>query len=104
MSRVARYAKVTAHQGRGGEVASILLAAAAELAAEPGCELYLINHQADQPDIIWVTELWRNQHELEASIENSRGDDDVEAVMELVQTWEMIELNLLGGKGPAHGR
>jgi quinol monooxygenase YgiN len=100
MSRIARYGKSTAKAGKGEELAERLLAAAAELEADPGCELYLINRQAGAPDVIWVTELWRDQAALDASLERIRGSADVAAVMALVDDWEMIELDLLGGKGP----
>jgi quinol monooxygenase YgiN len=50
-----------------------VLAAAAELDGEPGCELYLVNRQVGEPDVIWVTELWRSQDDLDASIERSGG-------------------------------
>ena len=99
MSRVARYGKATAKPGKGGELAEILLAAAAEMEGDPGCELYLINRQADQPDVIWVTELWRSQADLDASLERIRGSSGVAAAMALVDDWQMIELDPLGGKG-----
>jgi quinol monooxygenase YgiN len=100
MSRVARYGRLVAREGRGGEAAALLLAAADDLRADPGCELYLVNRQAGEPDVLWVTELWRSQSDLDASIERIRGSDDVAAVMALVEDHEMIELELLGGKGP----
>jgi quinol monooxygenase YgiN len=99
VSRVARYGKASAKPGKGGELAEILLAAAAEMEGEPGCELYLINRQADQPDVIWVTELWRSQADLDASLERIRGSSGVAQAMALVDDWQMIELDLLGGKG-----
>ena len=49
--------------------------------------------------MIWVTELWRSQADLDASIERIRGSEAVGAVMALVSESEMIELELLGGKG-----
>jgi quinol monooxygenase YgiN len=103
MSRVARYGKAVAHPGRGGELAAHLLAAADDLAADPGCELYLVNHQAGEPDVVWVTELWRDQKALDASLARLRsgGADQVAEVTALVGEWQMIELELLGGKGPA---
>ncbi len=100
MSRIARYGKARAHEGRGQELAELLLAAAAEMEGNPGCELYLVNRQAGEPDVIWVTELWRSQADLDASLEQIRGSDDAAAAMALVEDWEMIELDLLGGKGP----
>jgi quinol monooxygenase YgiN len=103
MSQIARYGKATAREGRGQELAEILLAAAAELEEDPGCQLYLINRQAGQPDVIWVTELWRDQAALDASLEQIRGSESVSAAMALVEDWEMIELELLGGKGTVAG-
>jgi quinol monooxygenase YgiN len=100
LSRVARYGKATAKEGQGGELAEILLAAAAELEADPGCELYLINREAGRPDVVWVTELWRSQADLDASLERIRGSESVGRAMALVDDWQMIELDLLGGKGP----
>ena len=99
VSRVARYGKAVAREGHGAELAERLLAAAAELEQDPGCELYLVNRQADDPDVVWVTELWRSQADVDASIEQIRGSDEVAAVMALVEDWEMIELEPLGGKG-----
>ena len=61
MAQVARYGKAKARAGRGQELADLLLAAAAELEDDPGCQLYLINRQAGEPDVIWVTELSRDQ-------------------------------------------
>jgi quinol monooxygenase YgiN len=101
MSQVARYAKAVARTGRGTDLAEILLAGADELGADPGCELYLISRQADAPDVIWVTEVWRSEADLDASIERIRGSAGVSAAMALVEDWQMIELELLGGKGPA---
>ena len=100
MSRIARYGKAVARDGQGAKLAELLLAAADDLADDPGCELYLINRQAGRPDAIWVTELWRSQADLDASLERIRGSDQVAEVMALVGDWEMVELELLGGKGP----
>lgn len=47
-----------------------------------------------------MTELWQSQDALDAALQKIRGSDEVAAVMELVEDWEMIELELLGGKGP----
>jgi quinol monooxygenase YgiN len=99
VSQVARYGKATAKPGKGGELADVLLAAAAELDDDPGCRLYLVNRQADEPDVIWVTELWRSQADLDASLERIRGSSSVAAAMALVEDWQMVELDLLGGKG-----
>jgi quinol monooxygenase YgiN/mannose-6-phosphate isomerase-like protein (cupin superfamily) len=99
MNQVARYGTSTAHPGQGEELARHLLAAAAELESEPGCELYLVNRQRDAPDTIWITELWRSQADLDASVQKIKDSPEVAAVLKLVERWEMVELELLGGKG-----
>jgi mannose-6-phosphate isomerase-like protein (cupin superfamily)/quinol monooxygenase YgiN len=99
MNQVARYGTSTAHPGRGEELACHLLAAAAELESDPGCELYLVNRQRDAPDTIWITELWRSQADLDAAVQKIKDSAEVAAVLKLVERWEMVELELLGGKG-----
>jgi quinol monooxygenase YgiN/mannose-6-phosphate isomerase-like protein (cupin superfamily) len=101
MNHVARYGRSVAHPGRGEELAERLLAAAAELDADPGCELYLVSRQRDAPDTVWVTELWHSQADLDASLQQIKDSPEVAEVMALVERWEMIELDLLGGKGAA---
>jgi len=101
MTEVARYGRAVAREGHGRDLADRLLAAAEALRGDPGCMLYLINREAGRPDVVWVTELWRSQADLDASLEMIRGSNDVAEVMSLVDDWEMIELELLGGKGPA---
>jgi quinol monooxygenase YgiN len=101
VAQIARHGKATAKPGHGQELADILLRAAAELEGDLGCVLYLINRQAGAPDVIWVTELWRSQADLDASLQRVRGSENASAAMALVEDWEMIELDLLGGKGPA---
>lgn len=98
MSEVARYGRATAKPGRGAELADVLLDAAAELEDDSGCLLYLVNRQSDSPDVIWVTELWRSEADLDASLERIRGSSGVAEAMALVDDWEMIELDQLGGK------
>ena len=100
MSRVARYGKAVCKPGRGQAVADLLLAAAADLEGDAGCELYPVNRQADAPDTIWVTELWRDQAALDASLERVRASEGPRRIKEQIDSFAMIELDLLGGKAP----
>jgi quinol monooxygenase YgiN/mannose-6-phosphate isomerase-like protein (cupin superfamily) len=96
--RVARYAKLTAATGRGEELADALLRAAEMLESEPGCELYLVNRAFDDPDAIWVTELWRDRDALERSIESEEARANVERVKAMLAAPpELVELVPLGG-------
>lgn len=103
MPGVGRYAKFTAQPGRGDEVAELLLGAAESLRDVAGCELYLINRSASEPDVVWVTELWLSQEALDASLEQLQTDEGkarIEQVMALLATApELTELEPLGGVG-----
>ena len=100
MDRISRYGKAVARQGRAPSSPGSCWPPPPRPCDDPGCELYLVNRQADDEDVIWVTELWRSQADLDASLERIRGSADVAAALALVEDWQMIELDLLGGKGP----
>jgi quinol monooxygenase YgiN len=68
---IARYAKAVAQPGQGTALARHLLTAADGLASDPGCVLYLVNQEKDNADTIWVTEVWRSQSDLDASLPRS---------------------------------
>ena len=94
---------MVAREGAAEGVAELLLAAADELGADPGCELYLVSRERDKPDVVWVSELWRSQEDLEAASAKAREGDGPRAVREAVERFEVIELDLLGGKGARSG-
>jgi quinol monooxygenase YgiN/mannose-6-phosphate isomerase-like protein (cupin superfamily) len=97
--------KFTAQPGRGDELAELLLQAADSLRDAAGCELYVINRAKDQPDQIWVTELWLSQEALDASLEQLRSDEgkaqlgQVMALLDPNHPPERVELEPLGGVG-----
>jgi len=101
MDQVSRYGKIVARPGHAEELAGLLLKAAGGPADDPSCLLYMVNRQKDDPDTFWVTELWRSQADLDAVLARVRGSAEAAALMEHVASSQMVELDLLGGKGPA---
>jgi len=103
VSGVGRYVKFTAQPGSGEEVAELLLDAAESLRDVAGCELYLINRAASEPDVVWVTELWLNQEALDASLEQLQTDEGKARIGKvtalLAEPPELTELAPLGGVG-----
>ena len=101
MSGVGRYVKFTAQSGRGEELAQLLLSAAGSLLGTPGCELYVINRSTDDPDVVWVTELWRSQEQLDAALETAEARERIPEVLDLVRdgSFERVDLEPLGGAG-----
>lgn len=99
MNQIARYGRLVAHPGQGEELGTKLLEAAEALKDDPGCELYLVNRQADAPDTLWVTELWRSQEDLDAALGKAKESGQAAAAAELVAEGGTVELEQLGGKG-----
>jgi quinol monooxygenase YgiN/mannose-6-phosphate isomerase-like protein (cupin superfamily) len=101
MSRVGRYVKFTAKPGQGDALAERMLTVAEGLQGIPGCELYVINRATDDADTVWVTEVWRSQEELDASLETEEAKAAIPEVMALVQEdgFERIDVTPLGGVG-----
>ena len=99
MSRVGRYAKATAKPGQGDALAERLLEVAEGLRAVAGCELYVINRAPDDPDVIWVTEIWSSQAELDASLETDEAKASIPTVLELVDGFDRIDVLPIAGPG-----
>jgi quinol monooxygenase YgiN/quercetin dioxygenase-like cupin family protein len=103
VSGVGRYVKLTAQPGRGEELAKLLLVAADSLRDTPGCELYVVNRSASEPDEICVSELWLDQESLDASLEQLKTDAGQAQIAEitslLARAPERTDLEPLGGVG-----
>jgi quinol monooxygenase YgiN len=65
---IGRLMTMTAHPGRGGELAAILLRVAERLRGFPGCEIYLISQEGTAPDTVHVTEVWRDDASAQAAL------------------------------------
>ena len=105
MTAVARYAKAVAKAGRGDELAQRLLDVARALKEVPGCQLYVINRSPADPDVVWVTELWQSQEQLDAALETPQARALIPEVLDLVGDggFERIDLEPVGGVGPEEG-
>ena len=94
------YGKVLAQPGRRDALVDVLLEAAALLGDTPECELYIVNTASDEPEAIWVTELWASEEAHARSLER----DDVRALIQrgrllMAGMGEQVRLTPVGGKG-----
>jgi quinol monooxygenase YgiN/quercetin dioxygenase-like cupin family protein len=104
MSAVGRYSKLMAREGQGDALAERLLGVAALLEDVAGCELYVVNRVPGEPDVVWVTEAWRDQEALDASLEVDAVKAQLPEVLALLaQPVELIEVEPLGGTGLSPG-
>jgi quinol monooxygenase YgiN len=100
---VGRYVKITAQPGQGVALAELMLDVARSLRGTDGCELYVINRAVDEADVVWVTEIWRDQAAIDASLQvlqTDAGKAQMGEVMALVAgPPQRTDLEPLGGIG-----
>lgn len=98
--RVGRYVRMVAVEGRGPELATALLRVADGMAQRRGCLAYVVNAAPDEPDAVWVTEVWSDAGASEEALAQDLGDAGLGTVLELLaQPPEYIEVTPLGGPG-----
>ena len=101
MKKYGLFGKLQAQAGKGGELGEILLRAASLMEHVEGCILYIVNEGADNPDAIWVMEVWESKEAHDDSF-NIPGIRELimQAMPILAETTEDgITLEVLGGKG-----
>jgi mannose-6-phosphate isomerase-like protein (cupin superfamily) len=61
----------------------------------------VINRSPGDPDVLWVTELWQSQEQLDAALETAEASARIPKVLELVRDggFERIDVEPLGGAG-----
>jgi len=98
--RVGRYVRMVAQPGQGAALADALLRVADGLRAAPGCELYVINASADEPDAVWVTEVWADEAASDRALSADLGQVGIGDVLKLLAgPPELIAVTPLGGTG-----
>jgi mannose-6-phosphate isomerase-like protein (cupin superfamily)/quinol monooxygenase YgiN len=84
--------------GEGARLAERLLHAASLVAEAPGCELWLVDRDRDDPDTVRVTEVWASCEQCEAALNVPGVRENAEQVMELVEiSPEAVDGETLGG-------
>jgi quinol monooxygenase YgiN/quercetin dioxygenase-like cupin family protein len=103
MAAVGRYVKMQARQGQGGALAERMLRVAEGLRSTPGCILYVINRAQNDPDAVWVNELWQSQEAIDASLEALKTESGRARMAEVMALLdgppERIDLEPVGGVG-----
>jgi quinol monooxygenase YgiN/mannose-6-phosphate isomerase-like protein (cupin superfamily) len=98
MTWIGRHVTMTAHEGKGEELARRLHAIAEDMIGTKGCGLYLVERPEDEPDTVLVTEMWRSREAIDAALE-SADRDEMAAVKALVAGADRRETTVLGGVG-----
>ena len=99
MNKFAMYGKLIAHPGQRDALVQTMLEAANQLDSMEGCELYIINMSEDDPDVVWITELWRDAEAHAASLRDENVLALIQKCKPLIAGAEPIKLRPVGGKG-----
>jgi quinol monooxygenase YgiN len=99
MSKFGLYGKCIAHPGKRDELVQVLLEAASLIEDVEGCELYVVNITDEEPDVIWVTEVWVDQAAHQDSLTLEATKKFIQRGRPLIAGIEQVKLQTLGGKG-----
>ena len=95
------HGKLTAKPGQQKELADILIQASQLVSTAKGCTLYVVSHDKEDENSVYVTEIWdsKNDHDDSLKIEGVR-----ELIMKAMpilaaQPTKGQELEILGGIG-----
>lgn len=74
MTKYFFHGKLTAKQGSGKQLSSILLQASQLISEVEGCQVYLISKDPQDEEATWVTEVWdsKEDHDNSLKLENVR--------------------------------
>lgn len=100
MAQYALYTRFTTRLGKGHSLIEILMKANQIVSSAKGCHLYIINHDIDNSDSVWVTELWDSQedHAISLTLDGCK-ELIVEAMPLLASEPKQIILKPVAGKG-----
>jgi quinol monooxygenase YgiN len=93
--------KLVARPGKRQKVIEILLESAKPFQSNAACVLYLVYEDNDDPNVIWVEDLWTDETEHKAELAKPGLQAYVKEAIPLLEAMpEQIHVNLVGGKGP----
>jgi quinol monooxygenase YgiN len=91
---------ILATPGEGDRLEALLLEAAAVLAGADGCLLYLVNRADDDPDAVWVIEVWTSEAAHAASLEVAGVQEVIGRARPLIAGMgDRLTLRPVGGTG-----
>lgn len=101
MNKYFLHGSLNAKEGKGKELADILIRASKLVAAAPGCRLYIVSIDEKTPETVWVTEVWDTKEDHGHSLKNEEVRTLISQAIPLLagQPQRGHELSMLGGYG-----
>jgi quinol monooxygenase YgiN len=92
--------RLTTKPGERGKVVKILLESGKIFDENPDCHLYLVSESADDPNLIWVADLWTSQEAHAEALKAPELKPHIEKATPLLEAMpEQIVVRPVGGKG-----
>lgn len=92
--------KLTAKSGQRERVVEILLESGKLFDSNDACTLYLVSEATDDPDLIWVVDVWTTEDAHAEALKAPELRPLIEETMPLLEGMpEQIEIRPAGGKG-----
>ena len=89
--------RIKAHPGKRGELALVLVQ---EDGSMPGCLSYVVAEDPNDPDALWVTEVWTDEAAWRASLQLPSVQAAIAKGRPLIAGFDSrVETNVLGGIG-----
>jgi quinol monooxygenase YgiN len=93
--------RLTAKPGQRERVVEILLESGQLFDDNPACRVYLVAESVDDPNLIWVADLWTSEEEHAEALKAPEMQSFVEECMPLLEGMpEQIGVRPVGGKVP----
>ncbi|MDN4494354.1 putative quinol monooxygenase [Ureibacillus aquaedulcis] len=100
MSKFSLFGKFTVLAGEQNIMVNILLEAAESMADLEECEIYLVNIADNEPDSVYVYEVWSNEEAHQASLTLEATQKLIQRAKPIITGMERIStLKAVGGKG-----
>jgi quinol monooxygenase YgiN len=92
--------KLTAKDGQREQVVEILVESGRLFDDNEACLLYLVTESKDDPNVIWVVDLWTSEEAHAEALQAPELEPHVERAMPLLEGMpEQIKVRPVGGKG-----
>ncbi|AZJ19083.1 putative quinol monooxygenase [Bacillus pretiosus] len=100
MSKFGLYGKFIVEERNREELTNILLEAAESMKALHSCEVYIVSTSDDEPNAVYVFEVWSNEEAHKASLTLESTQNLMKRAKPMITGAERIStLNARGGKG-----
>ncbi len=100
MDKFCLFGKFTVVEGQRETMVQILLEAAESMKNLDDCEIYLVNISENEPDAVYVYEVWRDENAHKASLSLQATQTLIKRAKPLITGVERIStLKARGGKG-----